>query len=227
MSGYVIELFSHPLLPAPCPRALLWEATSHSHYLPPTLPSLPPSLPPHLMATHRSHAFLMRSHIPHHEVRIIRASHAHVAIIRKGHGINTAKMPPESTVQPKPFECAQGRANPATHGLMRDARTLLSPKEQVKSERVVVMVVLVWRRRRRGTDAGRGCLLHGLGWSGFGQMVQQCYVAACRAAAAFVLCCRFLRTKHPWRTHLALQVRLALASSQRACELWGLSDGVE
>ena len=82
------------------------------------------------------------------------------------------------------------------------------------------MVVLMWRRRR-GTDAGRGCLLHGLGWSGFGQMVQQCYVAACRAMAAFVLCCRFLRTKHPWRTHLALQVRLALASSQRACELSG------
>lgn len=130
----------------PLTARVLFCATLHPTF-PPFLPSLaplPPSLPfPHLMATHGPHAFMMRGHVPHHEVGIIRASHAHVAIVRKRHGVNTAKMPSEAAVESESLQCARSGANAATHCLVRDARTLLPPEEQVKGEGVVVMMVLV------------------------------------------------------------------------------------
>jgi hypothetical protein len=155
----------------------------------------------------------MRGHVPYHEIRVIRASHAHVAIVRKRNSVDTAEMPPQAAIKPEPLQCAGGGADPPAHRLVCDARTLLPPEKQVESERVVV-AVLVWRRRRHGIEVGRGCLLHGLGWS----LVRWWRSSApsvavflavrlrprCRPATLLLL---FLENV-PWRTLLALQTRL-------------------
>lgn len=154
------------------------------------------------MSTHGPHAFLMRRHIPHHEIGVIRACHAYVAIVRKSHGVNTAKVPPKAAIEPEPLEGARSRADPPAHRLVRDARTLLPPEEQVKSQGIL-MVVMGRRRRRRGTDGGRSCFLHGLEsgvWSGVGAvvLVHSClHACAPRGRAGFTLCCCFSRRRCP------------------------------
>lgn len=115
------------------------------------------------MPTHGPQALLMRRHVPHHEVGVIRARHAEFTLVRKGHSIHTANMAPETAVQPEPLESAWGSTYAPADGLVRDTWTLLPPEKQVESEGVVP-VVLGWRRRRR-VNVGWGSLNHGLGWT--------------------------------------------------------------